>query len=264
MSIGNGPAQTLEERVAELEKKEDRDYDNINELRRQIFVNDEEIKVLETAIDERGDNFKIYNIYSDMNERIEKLEKEVKTLKPFKANDIELLHKTRKEISELKGRLKSKTGFKVFLEEVEDHDNTKEVLRELIVFLREKKQLKFPYQEKIDTFMALEKKLASGETSVPKSEEDILHDGYGRKKGNPKTPFQNSKPEAGPRALVFPSEIDFISHKAMVRFDKKYKIVEKEELRFLIIASNLYYRADGFGVNYNKAKGIEKKYQEVK
>ena len=41
-----------------------------------------------------------------------------------------------------------------------------------------------------------------------------------------------------------------------------YKIVLKADLEFLISASNLYYRTDGFGVNYERAKKLKEKYLE--
>ena len=39
-------------------------------------------------------------------------------------------------------------------------------------------------------------------------------------------------------------------------------VVEKATLKWLIIASNLYYKSDGSGINYDKAKKLLKEHLE--
>ena len=65
-------------------------------------LQNKKITELEKKVEERGDNFKIYNAYTEINERIEKLEKLVGSPNFYKQDIGTNIDRIDKELSELR------------------------------------------------------------------------------------------------------------------------------------------------------------------
>ncbi len=121
--------EELHHKIIELEQKESRDYDNINELRRQISVNDDQIEKLEKElIKEDGSSW----VDAIMQTQYE-LQKELSSLKTEINNNTELTRefnrKRVKEIKELKEQYTELDG--ILAGNLEETFDLQKVLREL-------------------------------------------------------------------------------------------------------------------------------------
>ena len=187
-SVGGAERQRLwilrlERRIEALEKWREID-------KKIILENKKEISELRIKFESYTTTNHTQAIREDQQKQITELQAKVSNPEWL---DVVILELMEPQIMELKEQIESQNKFWHILSE--DMVKIREVLLDFFL------SMKFHYKNEEDKtfdywyeyFRDLLKKL-SGENSVPKTEEDILHDSYGHKKGNPKTPFQNSNP----------------------------------------------------------------------
>lgn len=151
--------EPIKRSIEELEKEFGLMFNNFS---KRITELEQKLKILEGSLALSKQNEKLQNQTVDYwNPRITALEKEIKTLKPFKANDIELLYNTRKEITEERQRGATR----------------QEVLREFFKGLREYTTYGVLKPSKVEELCVYMLEKLEGEKTVPDFDKENAYHG---------------------------------------------------------------------------------------